>query len=197
MKLSEINDLNTLTIEDYTRIVYGDYVSNIKGADAIILLGGDKLWCIDRADACAKLDKIVNVKYIIPTGGVEAIPCFTEAMYLRKLLIERGVDENKIILENKATTTKENMVYANEILKMLPDVKKLVIVTSHFHLRRGMELAKSYFDDKYQIEGYPGLIQEGNKENWYKSPYYTERVKQEVYFLKSHIERGYIKEIEY
>lgn len=197
MKLSEIADLNALTIDDYTKIVYGDYVSNIKDADAIILLGGDKMWCLDRADACAKLDRIVNIKYIIPTGGVEAIPGFTEAMYLRKLLIERGVDKDKIILENKATTTKENMIYANEILKMLSGVKKLVIVTSHFHLRRGMELAKSYFDNKYQIEGYPGLIQEGNKENWYKSTYYTERVKQEVYFLKSHIERGYIKEIEY
>ncbi len=197
MKLSEVTDFNCLSIEEYTKIVYGDYIPNIEGVDAIILLGGAKLWCLDRASVCSKIAKELKVKYILPTGGVICENNLTEAEYLRELLIKDGIDKDKIILENKATTTKENMTYTNEILKNLNDVKKVLIVTSHFHLRRSLELAKSYLDKKYKIEGYPGQVVEGNKENWYKSDYYTKRVHQEAIFLKSHIEKGYIPDIEF
>lgn len=197
MKLSEINDLNILKIEDYTRIVYNDVTQDVKDGDAIILLGGERIWCLERANACIELNQSIHIKYIIPTGGVEIMTDLTEAMYLKKLLVKSGIDEKKIILENQATTTRENMIYANKILKTIPNIKKVIIVTSHFHLRRAVELARNYLDKAYHIVGYSGHAQEGNKENWYKSVYYIERVKQEVYYLKSHIEKGYIKEIEY
>ncbi len=197
MKLSEVKNFESLSIEEYTKIVYGEYTPDIDNIDAIILLGGAKLWCLDRASICSKLAKERNVKYILPTGGVICENNLTEAEFLKELLIKEGVDQDKIILENKATSTKENMIYTNEILKNLKDVKKVLIVTSHFHLRRSLELAKSYLDKKYKIEGYPGQVVEGNKENWYKSDYYTKRVHQEAIFLKSHIEKGYISDIEF
>lgn len=196
MKLSNIDDLNCLTIEEYNKIIYPP-IDEINSGDAIILLGGIKEWCLDRAKACVTLDKIINAKYIITTGGVNVRDKVTEAEFLRQLLIDGGIEPSKIILENQATSTKENMLYTNEILATLPEIKEVIIVTSNFHLRRGLELAKNYLNSKYEIKGYPDQQLSGNKENWYKSEYYTSLVKQEVKYLKSHIKNGYIQEIEF
>lgn len=79
--------------------------------------------------------------YIICTGGGTAKnnEDVTEADQMAKWLIEKGVDEKRIIVENQSLTTVENAVYTYRILSNeYPQIKQLAILTSDYHISSGM-----------------------------------------------------------
>lgn len=82
----------------------------------------------------------------IVTGGQGPGEEMTEAEAVRRYLIENGIDTEKILVEDKSTSTYENL----ENTKKLFDVKEAVIVSNDFHLYRATELA-----EKVGIKGYP------------------------------------------
>ena len=51
---------------------------------------------------------------------------------MKQYLLNKGVPEKQILLENRATRTKENIVNSQKLLSF----KRLVIVTSDFHMYR-------------------------------------------------------------
>ena len=57
---------------------------------------------------------------------------------MKQYLLNKGVPEKQILLENRATRTKENIVNSQKLLSF----KRLVIVTSDFHMYRSQLLAK-------------------------------------------------------
>ncbi|GAA0865118.1 YdcF family protein [Paraclostridium tenue] len=96
----------------------------------------------------SRLDKAVeyyklnpNAKIIV-SGGQGKDEMISEAVAMKRYLIENGVNENKIIKEDKATTTLENLKFSKDILKNRKDEKtKVLIVTNEFHLTRSMIIA--------------------------------------------------------
>ncbi|WP_435640824.1 YdcF family protein [Micavibrio aeruginosavorus] len=52
----------------------------------------------------------------IVSGRVKATPQETEAEMMRRILIENGVPDQSILLENRATNTQENIVYARRMM---------------------------------------------------------------------------------
>jgi uncharacterized SAM-binding protein YcdF (DUF218 family) len=75
---------------------------------------------------------------IIITGGSGSIldKHATEAGELRKVLLQAGVPDSSIIVENKSRNTRENALFTAEILKTKPELQKLLLITSAFHMRR-------------------------------------------------------------
>ena len=64
---------------------------------------------------------------------------------MKEFLLNNDIDERKILIENKSTTTEENIINSLEILKSknLIENKSIVLVSNQVHLRRiGMELKK-------------------------------------------------------
>lgn len=91
---------------------------------------------LDEAIKYYNLNKDTN---IIVSGGLGKDAVTTEADAMKKYLIIQGVDESKIIEEDKATTTLENLVFSKDILEKRNDEdEKVLIVTSDFHLPRAM-----------------------------------------------------------
>lgn len=96
----------------------------------------------------SRLDKAVeyyklnpNAKIIV-SGGQGKDEIISEAVAMKRYLIENGVNENKIIKEDKATTTLENIKFSKDILKNRKDENaKALIVTNEFHLTRAMIIA--------------------------------------------------------
>lgn len=80
---------------------------------------------------------------IIVCGGLGARQTITEAEAMKRYLTARGVLPERIILEEKSTSTYENLVFAKEILdRRFPDGFRAVLITNDFHIYRFTSLAR-------------------------------------------------------
>ena len=119
--------------------------------DYIVVLGaglrGDQLSLtlrqrLDAALACEQGETIVV------TGGQgwnEAIP---EAVAMRRYLMEQGVSEDQILMEDKSTNTNENLDHAKELIeahsgKELSDLQ-VKIISSDYHCFRAKMIARRH-----------------------------------------------------
>lgn len=92
------------------------------------------------------LNKTNDDLYIIVSGGKGDGENISEALAMRNYLVENGLKESKIIMEDKSTNTYENFKYSKDIIlnhsnKTLHDLK-IKVVTSDFHSCRSSLLAK-------------------------------------------------------
>lgn len=205
MRLSEITkeQIELLSDEQITEIVFGDTCDDGSSADVALLLGASLPTCKKRAEEAARLYHGKRAKYIIPTGGVEWErdgEMISEARFMERILLDRGVPAEAIILENTSTTTKENMVCATfEIVHRLKieNVKSVLVVTSASHLRRSLALAKLFLPRSVEIFGCPAKDIEDCRDNWAKSENMREKVKRAVYLMKGLVDNGLIDDIEY
>jgi len=80
----------------------------------------------------------------IVSGGQGENEPFSEASAMSGYLIEKGIDDQRIILENKSTSTSENLLYSDKIIKQLALDGDIAVATSDFHMFRTQFLAKRY-----------------------------------------------------
>lgn len=119
-------------------------------SDCIIVLGaglyGDKPspTLMNRLNAAIKLNEINPDTKIIVSGGQGVNETVSEAFAMRKYLIERGIDLNLIILEDKSTSTRENIKFSTELINKNNIGKNVTIVSSDFHILRGKFLSILY-----------------------------------------------------
>ena len=163
MKLSEVKEekLLAMTPEQKWSFICGGIRDEGEVADYALLLGTKPCWSVARARAAAKVYLEGRVKYIVPSGGVKWETdgeLISEAEYMKRILLEEGVPEEAIILENEARTTKENMIYGvlqlNRKTKFY-DGKRVMIVTSINHMKRSLALGKTFLPRFAQISYYP------------------------------------------
>ena len=74
-------------------------------------------------------------------------------------LVEAGIEAERILQEDQATNTVENLVLSSDFLDKEKD--KVVLVTNNFHMFRALSLAKG--QGYKQVEGlaagsYPGML---------------------------------------
>ncbi len=116
--------------------------------DAVVVLGagikGDKVTVTLKH----RLDKAIEYHsknpdaIIIVTGGQGFQETVTEAYAMEKYLVEAGVDKSKIIKEEKATSTAENMRFSKEILDGHFDKDySVAVITNNFHIFRAVTIA--------------------------------------------------------
>lgn len=79
----------------------------------------------------------------IVSGGQGDGEDISEAEAMKEFLIHKGIVAERIVMEDKSTTTKENLAFSYEIImtKYGEDVNKM-IVTNNFHIFRAERLAK-------------------------------------------------------
>ena len=76
----------------------------------------------------------------IVSGGQGENEDISEAECMARVLLERGIPSERILLEDKSTTTAENMAYSRELMtKKDPTVG---IVTNNFHVFRSVCIAR-------------------------------------------------------
>ena len=203
MKLSELEteQIENLTVEQLARIVYDGVCDDGKDADVALLLGSRPQWCHERAVAAAELYFAGRVRYIMPSGGVawdvDGVS-LTEAEYMRSVLLSLGVPDEAILLENEATTTKENMLYGTIQINRrfrLENAKRICIVTSAGHMRRSMALARWLLPRSAELSSYPAGIPE-NPVAFLRANGTTKALRC-VKLLRELIGHGLIEDIEY
>jgi len=79
---------------------------------------------------------------VIVSGGQGADELVTEAAAMAAYLATHGVRPDDILVEERATTTSENMRYSGEIIAGRAAGSRVAVVTSDFHVLRAALLAR-------------------------------------------------------
>lgn len=145
---------------------YGQ-TENVKyNEEAVIVLGagvrGDRVTVplAYRLNAAVEYHKKNPEAVIVVTGGQGYQETVTEAYAMEKYLVRKGVDPSKIIKEERATSTNENMRFTKEILdKHFEGDYSVVVITNNFHTYRGVQIAK--------IEGFESVYRKPAGLKWY------------------------------
>jgi uncharacterized SAM-binding protein YcdF (DUF218 family) len=100
---------------------------------------------------------------IIVSGGQGPQEDISEALAMKRYLIDKGIPENKIIMEDKSTSTITNFRYSREIMEEKGmDLSSAVFVTNAYHVYRAASYAKD--------EGFVNIAHLGTDIIWYTVP---------------------------
>lgn len=82
--------------------------------------------------------------YVVVTGGQGPHEMIPEALAMQRWLLEHGVPPDKIILEDKSTSTEENLAFALVLLEKqgIAADEPIAIATNAFHIFRSEQYAK-------------------------------------------------------
>jgi uncharacterized SAM-binding protein YcdF (DUF218 family) len=119
--------------------------------DYVIVLGagllqGEKVSRLlaDRIDQGLKVyQRSMSSCKIIVSGGQGRDEKISEAEAMRRYLLEKGVKEYDIILEDESTDTYENLRNSQEIIRKRGGRQYTAVVTSNYHILRAMIYAAS------------------------------------------------------
>ena len=146
--------------------VYGTVDNVSYTEDAVIVLGagirGDKvtLPLKYRLDKAIDYHKNNPEALIVVTGGQGFQETVSEAYAMEKYLLGHGISKDKIIKEEKSTSTNENMRFSKQILdKYLDGDYSIAVVTNNFHIYRGVSIAR--------LEGFENVTHIHAKLQWY------------------------------
>lgn len=165
MKITSItlDALLGLSWEEKWDFICKDIVDDGESADVALLLGTSPARAVERAMAAAELYRLGRVKYILPSGGVKWEwhgTEISEAELMRNILVNEGVPETAILMDNEARTTIENMVCGTLVIARelkLSKTDSVIIVTSQTHMKRSMALAKALLPRKFRISACPAF----------------------------------------
>lgn len=121
----------TVTYKEDVVIILGAGVKNGRVSKALQL----------RLDAGIDYHRNNPDSYIVVTGGITPQKDTTEAAVMKDYLVQHGIAENMIIVEDKSLSTLENYRFSKAILdKRGIKYTSIVFVTNDFHIYR----AKTY-----------------------------------------------------
>lgn len=116
------------------------------GADYCIVLGAQWKPSGPSAVLRKRLDKAVEYlkanpdTKVIVSGGKGANEPMAEAEGMYGYLVQAGIEEERILVEDKSRSTYENLVYSGGLLDKEND--RVVIVTNNFHVFRALGIAR-------------------------------------------------------
>ena len=138
-----------------------------KGYDAILLLGygldendqATEELCL-RVKAAAEAYRKGLSAVIVACGGTTEGHHISEAEVMQVLLLDEGVPQSAILLENKSQVTIENMRFAADVLGGAKG-KHVLVVTSDYHVRRSVLTAMRA---GFRAKGYAAVLE--HDESW-------------------------------
>ena len=106
---------------------------------------------VDAAIEFANMQKEKTNKDItfIPSGGKGSDEIISEAEAMKKYLISQGIDNKKIIIEDKSKNTFENIKFSYNLIKEKKN-SKIALSTTNYHVFRAGNIA---FNQNIKLEG--------------------------------------------
>lgn len=115
-------------------------------ADYVIVLGAHVRSTGPSKALALRLDKALEYAadhpdtiFVVSGGQGSNEPC-TEAEAMCDYLTARGMDASRILLEEKSTNTRENIIFSQ---KQIPDHASVGIISNGFHITRALHLART------------------------------------------------------
>ena len=116
-------------------------------SDCIIVLGCRLYGTVPSPFLAGRLDEALRVynqglaPYIVVAGGQGPGEDITEAEAMKRYLVERGVPADRVILEDKSTSTEENLRFSLQRMRE-HGLSSAIIVSNRYHLLRASIMAK-------------------------------------------------------
>ncbi|MEV6711133.1 YdcF family protein [Lentzea sp. NPDC051208] len=132
-------------------VIYGR-TGRRHGFDGIVVLGAGLIG--DRVPRllASRLDRALRLYHrdreagrspvIVVSGGQGSDEQVSEAFAMSRYLLERGVPEDDVVLEDQATTTEENLRYSKALLAERGLNGRVVAVTNNYHVFRTAVLSR-------------------------------------------------------
>lgn len=128
-------------------VIYNSNQSAPQQVEYLVVLGakvnGTKLtgslWRrLKAAEEYLKDEENQNTKVIV-SGGQGQGEDISEAQAMHDYLVEHGIEESRILMEDKSTSTYENILFSRKMIGN--DEAKVAIVTNGFHIYRAKAMA--------------------------------------------------------
>ncbi len=127
-----------------------------KKLDYIIILGAQVRGTRITDSLKRRLDKGIDYLYenpetmVIVSGGQGTGEDITEAQAMSEYLMDCGIEEPRILLEDESRNTRQNLKYSLKLMSKRH--RKTGIVTNNFHIYRSIKLARTLgFEKVYGI----------------------------------------------
>lgn len=200
MLVSRIKE-EDLTLELVDRLLFQGLEDTGENADCIIVLGSAKAAKYRVPVAVDAYNAGRANKIMLCGGALREFPdgkC-SEAEHMCKAVLELGVAEENVILENSSQSTVENILFALIELQRafwLNRVHRVLLVTTAYHMRRSLAIARYLFPDHITIVPCPANDSNTRRDNWMNTPGGIERAKGEAMNIVRFVMNGVIPDFE-
>ena len=190
-----------LTREVVDRLLYSDLEDTGEAVDCIIVLGSIKASKYRVPVAVEAYTHKRATKILLCGGKLRDFSDgrYSEAEHMCKAALELGAEKENIILENSSQNTVENIRFAlMELQKAfcLSNVRKVLLVTTAYHMRRSLAIAQHFFPEHITIIPCPANDTNTRRDNWMNTPVGIERAKNEAKKIIQYITNGIIPDFE-
>lgn len=136
------------------------------GLDYLIVLGAQVKDGAPSSTLRLRLDKAAEYAgqnpetTLILSGGMGDEKHEAEAQVMRRYLLEKGVPEERMLLEERSSSTLENLVFSQYLLdgQIRRNPARIGVLTSNFHLYRAKMIAR-----KHDMDNICGIASESDR----------------------------------
>lgn len=135
----------------YNMVKYAHYKED-SGAKTVVVLGckvkgtEPSKYLYNRCEKAGEYLKENEDAVAVLSGGQGPDEGISEAECMKNVLTKMGIDENRLFMEDKSTSTKENIEFSKTIIEKENLDKNVLVVTNEFHEYRAKLLC-----DKYEL----------------------------------------------
>ena len=184
MLVSRIKE-EDMTIEIVDKLLFEGLEDTGENVDCIIVLGSIKATQYRVPVAVAAYKAGRANKLLFCGGNLQDFPdgrC-SEADQMYKAALELGIAEEDLILDNSSQNTIENILFALINLQRnfcLNNVHRVLLVTTSYHMRRIIAIARYLFPDHITIIPCPANDTNTRRDNWMNTSAGIKRAKAEA-----------------
>lgn len=200
MWVSKITKEN-LTNDVIDRLLFEGLNDKGASADCIIVLGSIKAAEYRVPVAAEAFFSGRSEKILLCGGKIRnfSSESMAEADNMHIKALELGVPESNIIIEKSSQNTIENMLCSLLELQRsmwLNKVKSVLLVTTTYHMRRSLHIARYLFPSHISVYPCPADDTKTKRDNWMNTPEGIERVKNEALNIARCVNNGVIPDFE-
>jgi len=197
MLLSEIQ-IDTLSEQQITKIMFEGMQDDGCNGDCILVFGSKSLHRVKKA---ADLFKNKRAPLILVSGSENrwGEGEVSEALWMKEHLLKLGVPDEQILLETQADNTTENVIGSSLVLQKkigLHKVKRILIVSSPFHLKRCFLSLKTYMPYWIEYTYCPDDREFGQRDNWHRDPNSKKLVMLELQKIVQYVRMGILQDMD-
>lgn len=192
---------NHITDEMVDSVLFSGLEDDGRNVDCIIVLGSIKASEYRVPVAVSEYQKGRSDKVMLCGGSIRSFRegSMQEAEHMFRTAMAMGMKEKDIILEKRSTNTIENILCALLELQSsigLNNIKNVLLVTTTYHMRRSLEIARYLFPKHIDVIPCPADDNNTKRDNWMNSAEGRERAISEIKKIIECVEYGVFPDFE-